>query len=102
MLLALEEIFSIADQTRKHEIVFKGLFSIMPTALPQLARSMMSPPISKGASENGGPTFEYVTFQRNMSVQSQLEALCELARRDNPDLDRITRIVPTLPDLNRV
>ena len=102
MLLAMEEIFSITDQTRKHEIVFRGLFSIMSAVLPQLARTMMSQPISEGASENGGPTFEYIEFQRNVSVQSQLVALCERACSSDAGLDRITRIVSTLPDLNRV
>ena len=102
MLLAMEEIFSITDQTRKHEIVFKGLFSIMSAVLPQLARTMMSLPVSEGAFENGGPTFEYIEFQRNVSVQSQLEALCERARRGDAGLDRITSIVSTLPDLTRV
>ena len=102
MLLAMEEIFSTTDQTRKHEIVFRGLFSIMSTALPQLARSMMSQPISEGASENGGPTFAYIAFQRDVSVQSKLEALCERARTGNAGLDRITSVVSTLPDLSRV
>ena len=102
MLLALEESFSITDQTRKHEIVFRGLFSIMSAVLPQLARTMMNQPISEGASENGGPTFEYIEFQCNVSVQSQLVALCERACSSDAGLDRITRIVSTLPDLNRV
>ena len=102
MLMALEEIFSTTDQTRKHEIVFRGLFSIMSAALPQLARTMMSRPISEGALENGGPTFEYIEFERSVSVQSQLEALCERARRGDEGLDRISSIVSTLPDLNRV
>ena len=101
MLLAMEEIFSITDQTRKHEIVFSGLFSIMSAVLPQLARTMMSQAISEGASENGGPTFEYIEFQRNVSVQSQLEALCERVCSGDAGLDRITTIVSTLPELNR-
>ena len=102
MLMALEEIFSTTDQTRKHEIVFRGLFSIMSAALPQLARTMMSRPVSERAFENGGPTFEYIEFQRNVSVQLQLEALCERAGRGDAGLDRITRILSTLPDLTRV
>ncbi len=102
MLIAMEEIFSISDQARKHKIVFRGLFSIMSAVLPQLAGTMMSRPISEGASENGGPTFEYTEFQRDVSIQSQLEALCERARSGNTGLDRITSIVSALPDLNRV
>ena len=79
-----------------------GLFSIMSTVLPQLARTMMSQPISEGASENGGPTFEYIEFQRDVSVLSQLEALCKRAPGGDVGPDSITSIVSTLPDLNRV
>lgn len=63
---------------------------------------MMSRPISDGAGENGGPTFEYIEFRRDESVKSQLEALCERAGGGDAGLDHIASVVSHLPDLNRV
>ena len=97
LLLVLENLFVLTDAADKHRLVSKGLFSIMPSVLPQLARMMMQQPISD--DEYAGPTFEYVPFQHGVSKVIQLEELCRQAQKTNDGLDRILGKITTLPDM---
>ena len=100
MLAALEETFTITDSAKKHEIFFRGLYSVMTAVMPELAQMMMRQPISEGADENAGPSFEYIQFDSGVSKEAQLEQICRQAQRTNPGLDRMLSIITTLPDLN--
>jgi hypothetical protein len=102
MLLALEDIFILTDSAAKHNLVFRGLFSVMASIMPQLARMMMQTPISEGADENAGPTFEYIHFEHGVSKESQLEELCKQAQKTNDGLDRFLSIITTLPDMTEM
>ncbi len=100
MLLALEDIFILTDAAEKHHLVFRGLFSIMTSALPQLARMVMQQPISE--DEYAGPTFEFFRFQHGVSKEAQLEELCRQAQKTNDGLDRIHSIITTLPEMTEL
>ena len=102
MLLALEHIFMLTDAAEKHRLVFRGLFSIMSSAMPQLARLMMRQPISEVGDEYAGPTFEYIHFEHGVSKQSRLEELCQQAQKTNGGLDRILTMITTLPDMSEL
>ena len=102
MLLALEDIFILTDQAEKHRMMFRGLYSVMSSVLPQLARMIMQRSISEGTDENAGPTFEYFPFEHGVSKEAQLEELCRQAQRTNDGLDRILSIVTTLPDMSEL
>ncbi len=102
MPVALEEIFAVTDSDRKHEIVFRGLFSVMASVMPQLAKMMMQQPISEGADVNAGPSFEYVQFESGVSKEAQLDQICRQALKTNSGLDRILSIITTLPGLEEV
>lgn len=100
MLLAMEDIFILTDEAEKHRLVFRGLFSIMPSVLPQLALMMMQQPISE--DEYAGPTFEFFRFEHGVSKEAQLEELCQQAQKTNDGLDRILSIITTLPDMTEL
>jgi len=102
MLLALEDIFILTDAAEKHRLVFRGLYSIMSSVMPQLARMMMMQPIADGADEHAGPTFEYIHFEHGVSKESQLEELCRQAQGTNGGLDRVFSIIGTLPDMTEL
>ena len=102
MLLALEDIFILTDVAEKHRIMFRGLYSVMPSVLPQLARMIMQQCIFEGGDENAGPTFEYFPFEHGVSKEAQLEELCRQAQKTNDGLDRILSIVTTLPDMTEL
>ena len=99
MLLALEDIFLLTDAAAKHQLVFRGLYSVMVFVMPVLARMMMQQPVAEGADENTGPTVEYIHFEHGVSKESQLEELCKQAQKTNDGLDRILSIITTLPDM---
>ena len=102
MLLALEDIFILTDAAAKHQLVFRGLYSVMTSIMPPLARMMMQQPIAEGADENAGPTFEYIHFEHGVSKESQLEELCRQAQKTNDGLDRFLSIITTLPDMTEM
>lgn len=102
MLAALEEIFTITDAAKKHQIMFRGLYSVMTAVMPELAQMMMRQPASEGDDENAGPTFEFVKFEAGANKEAQLEQMCRQAQRTNPGLDRVLSIITTLPDLTPV
>ncbi|MDP6513732.1 MAG: ferritin-like protein [SAR202 cluster bacterium] len=102
MLLALEDIFLLTDAAEKHRLVFRGLYSVMISVMPMLARMMMQQPIAEGADENAGPTFEYFPFEHGVSKEAQLEELCVQAQKTNEGLDRILSIITTLPDMTEM
>ena len=100
MLMALEDIFILTNAAEKHHLVSKGLFSIMHSVMPELARLMMQQPISE--YEHAGPTFEYFHFEHGVSKQAQLEELCRQAQKTNDGLDRILSKTTTLPDMTEI
>ena len=100
MLLVLEDIFILTDPAEKHRLVFRGMFSIMSSVLPKLARMMMQRPISD--DEYAGPTFEFLHFEHGVSKENQLEELCRQAQKTNDGLDRIFSIITTLPDMTEL
>ncbi len=100
MLMVLEDVFILTDAVEKHRLVFRGMFSIMSSVLPKLARMMMEQPISD--DEYAGPTFEFVPFEHGVSKEIQLEELCQRAQKTNDGLDRILSIITTLPDMTEL
>ena len=90
----------MTDAAEKHRLVFRGMFSIMSSVLPKLARMMIQQPISD--DEHAGPTFEYLPFVHGVSKETQLEELCRQAQKTNDGLDRILSIITTLPDMTEL
>ena len=81
MLLALEDIFLLTDAAAKHQLVFRGLYSVMVSVMPLLARMMMQQPVAEGADENAGPTFKYIHFEHGVSEESLLRSYASRPRR---------------------
>ena len=100
MLLALEDLFILTDAAEKHRLVSRGLFSIMSSVLPQLARMMMHQPISE--DEHAGPTFEYLHFEHGVSKEAQLEDLCRQAQKTNDGLDQVLSKITALPGMTEL
>jgi hypothetical protein len=100
MLMTLEDLFILTDPAEKHRLVSRGLFSIMSSALPELAGMMMQQPIAEDG--HAGPTFEYLHFQHGVSKETQLEELCRQARKTNDGLDPILSIITALPDMTEL
>ena len=92
----------MTDAAAKHQLVFRGLYSVMVSVMPVLARMMMQQPVAEGADENAGPTFEYIHFEQGVSKESQLEELCKQAQKTNDGLERILSIITILPDMTEM
>ena len=100
LLLALEDLFNLTDPAEKRRLVSRGLFSIMPSLMPQLARMMVMQPVSE--SEYAGPTFEYVRFEHGVSKRAQLEERCRQAQKTHDGLDGILSTITALPDMTEL
>ena len=92
----------LTDAAATHQLVFRGLYSVMVSVMPLLARMMMQQPVAEGADENAGPTFDSIHFEHGVSEESLLEELCKQAQKTNDGLDRILSIITTLPDMTEM
>ena len=94
MLLALKDIFILTDALEKHRLVSRGLFSIMYSVMPQIARMTMQHTISE--DDCSGPTFEYFHFEPGVSEKTQLGELCQPteahSRSPLPGQELLTRL----------
>jgi len=81
MLLALEDIFLLTDAAAKHQLVFRGLYSVMVSVMPALARMMMQQPVAEGADETQAPPLNTSISSTESAKSPSLRSYASRPRR---------------------
>ena len=76
LLDSIDKDYGLDDMDKNFKLEMQGSMPLMAGILKPLARLLMQQPLSEGANQNAGPTFE---FYDSGSEGSSRKALCDSA-----------------------